>query len=148
MQDSKLKLTGGFTLVEIMIALSIVAVLLTLAIPNLLRSRIVANEIAALANIKTISDASQLYYINEGKYPENLLSLAESNLPYIDDALASGEKQGYEFIYNHIDTEHFTINANPLPETAFKGRYFYTDETGIIRVKEDGPAGPEDEIFR
>lgn len=146
MRDSKFELPRGFTLVEIMIVLSIVAILLTLAIPNLLRSRIVVNETAALANLKTISDASQLYYINQGNYPEGLLSLAESNIPYIDDTLASGEKQGYEFIYNLIDTQHFTINANPLPQALFKGRYFYTDETGIIRAKKDGPAGPEDEI--
>lgn len=138
----------GFTLVEIMIVLAIVIVLLTIAMPNFLRSRVIANETTALANCRAINNACQLYHINRETYPDSLTGLIEpaSNPPYIDSTLATGRKQGYEFIYNLVDSGHFTLNANPLFLGLLKGRYFYMDETGSIRAKRDGPAGPTDEI--
>lgn len=136
----------AFTLVEMMIAVTIIIILVTLAVPNILRSRIVANEGAALANLKTISNACQLYHINTEAYPESLSALTTSNPPYIDSVLATGRKQGYEFTYILVDLGHFTINANPLPGP-LKGRYFYTDESGVISVKSGSAAGPDDEVI-
>jgi hypothetical protein len=69
-----------------------------------------------------------------------------SNPPYIDPVLATGRKQSYEFIYNFVDQDHFTLNANPTSLGLLKGRYFYMDEVGIIRGKIDGMAGASDEI--
>ena len=144
----KKKRIAGFTLVEIMIVLAIVIVLLAIAIPNLLRSRVIVNETAALTNCRSINNACQLYHINQETYPANLSDLVEpaSNPPYIDAALATGRKQGYEYIYNLVDPEHFTLNVNPATAGLLKGRYFYMDESGIVRTKSDGPAGPTDEI--
>lgn len=138
----------GFTLVEIMIVLAIVIALLTIAMPGLLRSRVIGNETAALTNCRAINNACQLYHINQESYPDNLSSLIEpvSNPPYIDATLATGRKQGYGFIYKLVDADHFTLNANPISSGLLKGRYFYTDETGIIRARHDGPAGPTDAI--
>lgn len=138
----------GFTLVEIMIVVAIVIILLVIAMPNLLRSRIIANETAALTNCRSINNACQLYHINHETYPNGLTDLIEptSNPPYIDTTLAGGRKQGYEFIYQLVDADHFTLNINPLTSGLLKGRYFYMDEAGIIRAKSDGPAGPTDEI--
>ena len=143
----RLSLTG-FTLVEIMIVLAIVIVLLTIAVPNFLRSRVIANETAALTNCRAINNACQLYNINQENYPNSLTDLTEpaSNPPYIDSTLAAGRKLGYEFIYQLVDSGHFTLNANPLSSGLLKGRYFYMDESGSIRAKKDGPAGPTDEI--
>ncbi|MFA5271005.1 MAG: prepilin-type N-terminal cleavage/methylation domain-containing protein, partial [Candidatus Omnitrophota bacterium] len=47
----------GFTLVEIMIVVAIIALLAAVAIPGLLRARITANQSAAQANLKSISAA-------------------------------------------------------------------------------------------
>ena len=142
------KQAAGFTLAEIMIILAIIIVLLTIALPNFLRSRIIANETAALANCRSINNACQLYHINQETYPASLSDFVEpaSDPPYIDSALASGRKQGYEFVYNLVDSGHFTLNANPTTSGLLKGRYFYMDESGIIRAKSDGQAGPNDEI--
>jgi len=143
-----LDVRAGFTLAEIMIILAIVIVLLTIAMPNFLRSRVIANETAALANCRAINNACQLYHVNQETYPTGLSDLSEptSNPPYIDSALASGRKQGYEFMYKLVDSGHFTLNANPLTSGFLKGKYFYMDETGIIRAKSDGLAGPNDEV--
>lgn len=144
------QLVRGFTLAEIMIVVAIVIVLVTLAAPNILRSRVVANEGVAIANLKTANNACQLYHINQENYPASLSDLAEPNSDpaYLDSALASGKKQGYEFIYQLVSDDSFTINANPLSTGLLKGRYFYTDESGIIRADSNEPAGPEDEIVK
>jgi len=142
------KLVRGFTLAEIMVVVAIVIVLLAIAMPNFLRSRVIANETAALANCRSINNASQLYHINQETYPASLSGLVEpaSDPPYIDSALASGYKQGYEFAYTLVDSGHFTLNANPTTSGLLRGRYFFMDESGIIRANSDGPAGPTDEI--
>lgn len=142
------KLVWGFTLIEIMVTVGIVAILITLITPSILRSRIVANESAAISNLKTIFSACQLYHINNGAYPGNLITLSDSTPPYIDPELGAGKRQRYEFVYMFIDMDHFTLNANPISTGLLKGRYFYTDESGIIRAKSDGPAGPNDEIIQ
>lgn len=138
---------SGFTLMEIMIVVGIVTVLLTLAVPNFIRSRVIGNETAALANCRAINNGCQLYHVNQETYPESLSELIEpaSNPPYIDAVLASGRKQGYEFVYEFVDSGHFALNANPTSAGFLKGRYFYMDESGVVRANSDGPAGPEDE---
>lgn len=140
----------AFTLVEIMIVLAIAMVLIMLATPNILRSRVVANEGAAVANMRAINNGCQLYHINKETYPASLSDMVEpeSNPPYIDSNLARGRKQSYEFIYTLVDAGHFTLNANPTTTGLLKGRYFYMDESGIIRFKVGNPAGPDDEILK
>ena len=140
----------GFTLMEIMIVVAIVIILITIAVPGILRSRVVANEAAALANLRTLNDACQTYHMNEQHYPDDLLVLSTAaNPPYIDNVLGSGKKQGYQFDYAlGVDPDHFTVNANPTHTGLLRGRYFYMNESGTIRVNANEPAGPEDEIIR
>lgn len=139
---------AGFTLVEMMLIVAIVIVIITIAAPNFLKSRVIATEAAAISNCRAINNACQLYHINNETYPKKLSQLVEpeSNPPYIDPELASGRKQSYNFIYEYVDDGHFTLNANPISSGLLRGRYFYMDETGIIRANSDGPAGPDDEI--
>lgn len=140
----------AFTLVEIMIAVSIIMILITLAVPNVLRSRVVANETAALANMRTIINSCQVYYASKKAYPSGLTDLTEpvSSPPFIDPVLAAGKKQGYEFNYSLVNDDHFTIQVNTTSGSILKGRYFYTDESGEIHARNGGPAGPDDEIVK
>lgn len=137
----------GFTLIEIMIVVAIVIILITMAVPNILRSRVAANEGAAMANLKTINRSCQAYHIDNQSYPSALNQLSEAIPPYLDGVLGSGHKQGYDFVYTQSDSDHFTVNANPAHTGLLKGRYFYLDETGAIRARSDGPAGADDEII-
>ena len=51
----------AFTLIELMIVVSIIAVIAAIAIPNLLRSRLAANESAAIAACRTYAEAQEMY---------------------------------------------------------------------------------------
>ncbi len=137
----------AFTLIEIMVVVAIVIILITIAVPNILRSRVVANEGAAIANLKTIASACQSFHIDNQQYPSILSDLSTAIPPYIDNVLGTGQKQGYLFIYNSSDADHFTVNANSANTGLLKGRYFYMDESAAIRVRNDAPAGPTDEII-
>ncbi len=138
----------GFTLVEIMIVVSLVVILVMLAAPGILRSRVIANEGAALGNLKAINNACQLYHMNNDAYPDSLSTLSEATPPYLDSVLASGEKLSYSFIYALVTNDSFTVNANPLSTGLLKGRYFYLDELGAIRANSGSPAGAGDEIVK
>lgn len=137
----------GFTLVEIMVVLLILSVLIAIAVPSILRSRVAANEGAAIATLKTLSTACQAYHIDQQVYPSGLQVLSTANPPYIDNALGSGKRQGYEFVYESADSDHFTVHANPTHTGLLKGRFFYLDESGGIRAHSDAPAGPDDEVI-
>jgi len=138
---------GGFTLIEMMVVVAIVIILITIAVPNILRSRVAANEGAAIANLKTIASACQSFHIDNQRYPSSLAELSTAIPPYVDNVLGAGQKQGYQFIYNSGDSDHFTVNANSMNTGLLKGRYFYMDESAAIRVKNDAPAGPTDELI-
>ena len=51
----------GFTLIELMIVVSIIATLAAIAVPNMLRSRMAANETAAIASLKALAQAEHVY---------------------------------------------------------------------------------------
>jgi type IV pilus assembly protein PilA len=133
--------------VEIMIVVAIMIALTTLAIPGILRSRVVTNEAAALVSLRTLNTACQNYHIDEQGYPGILGELSTATPPYIDSVLGSGTKQGYQFIYElGADPEHFIVNADPTG--LLKGRYFYMDESGIIRSNNTTQASPDDEVIK
>jgi len=142
---------NGFTLIEIMVVIGVLLIIITLALPNIIRSRIIANESAAFANLKMIFNACQNYYsgVSPHEFPEKLINLAEpySHPPYIDSVLASGEKQGYEFVYQRLTEESFTLRANP--KSALNGRkYFFVNENGSFRYSLEGPADEDSPEFK
>ena len=70
----------ALTLIEIMVVIGIIAILATLVIPNILRSRINSNEVAAVSNLNTLGKAVQQYYMTNGyKYPHSLADLTLPN---------------------------------------------------------------------
>ena len=73
----------SFTLVEIMIVVAIIALLAAIAIPNLLRARLNANETAAQATLATISSSNISYRSVNALYGALALMIA-ANPPYID----------------------------------------------------------------
>ena len=67
---------SGFTLIELMVVLSIVALLLTLAVPRYFGSIDKSKEAVLRENLNQIRDAISRYYADKGKYPESLDALA------------------------------------------------------------------------
>ncbi len=59
--EGKLMKPSGFTLIELMIVLAIVAIITAISVPNLMRSRMAANETSALASCKALGTAQEIY---------------------------------------------------------------------------------------
>ena len=128
----KIKNTG-FTLVEVMVVVGIIALVASIAIPNLLRSRMQANDTAAKASLKSLSTASETYYAsNAGSYPGDVTSLIGPNPPYFSDSTicSSVPKAGYSYNCNFFGGG-YTFTATPL-NIGSSGTTTYTMNTGGV----------------
>jgi prepilin-type N-terminal cleavage/methylation domain-containing protein len=132
----------GFTLVEIMIVVAIIAVVVGVAIPNLLRSRLNGNESNAISNLQTISVAAQTYLSVQNTLPTTLNALyTQHYLPDGTLACASSPclKNGYRYNMGGTGaTTDFFVYAIPQTPNVTGVRSFCSGSDGVIRVD---PAG-------
>ena len=73
----KLKDEKGFTLIELMIVMSIVAILLTIAQPTYRGSKLRAQEAVLMENLFTLRDVIDQFYVDKGRYPDSLEELKD-----------------------------------------------------------------------
>ena len=123
----------AFTLVEIMIVVAIIALLATIAAPNLLRARINANESAAISALRTIHSCAIGFRAVNVTYPQNLAALTSTAPPYIDAILGAGSKNGYNFAVAGGGANSFNATARPTTYRVTGVRSFFTDESGVLR---------------
>lgn len=98
----------GFSLIELLIVVAIILIIAAIAVPNLLRSRIAANEASAAASLRTIGTGMVTYFstYNIG-FPPALSNLGPGNpatsatADLLDSTLggATPAKSGYTFTY-------------------------------------------------
>src|SRR5258708_30570646 len=95
----------GFSLIELLIVVAIILIIAAIAIPNLLRSKIAANQASAVASLRTLNTSAVLFSTNYQIYPTGLPSMAPSAAAsstaadLIDSVLATGTKSGYTFTW-------------------------------------------------
>jgi prepilin-type N-terminal cleavage/methylation domain-containing protein len=114
--ETKSKTKKSFTLVEIMIVVVIIALLSAVAIPGLLRARIVARGTAAKANLKAISTAIESFVAtNDGVYPtdEGNLTNPASGPKYLSKPFCNSGTAMNGYVYTCIWGEGYTVNARP-----------------------------------
>lgn len=122
----------GFTLVEIMIVVAIIALLAAIAIPNLLRAKISANDALAKGTLRTLSTSSETFATaNNGNYPSNESSLTGATPPYINTSYCSQRIAGYDFACNFQSGGGYTFTATPVT-AGTTGTTVYTMTTGGI----------------
>ena len=145
----------GFSLIELLIVVAIILIIAAIAIPNLLRSKMAANEASAVASCRTINTAEVVYsstYNTTNVFSADLASLAgtgctgvpsSTNACLIDPALAAAStgvgKSGYLFTYSP-GAGTYTVNADPVSVNSTGVRQFFTDQTNVIRQATGGQA--------
>ena len=149
----------GFSLIELLIVVAIILVIAAIAIPNLLRSRISANEASAVGSMRTINTAEITYastYPSAG-YSATLAALAGTACPtasstsacLIDSTLAgataaASAKSGYFFTYVTDATLGYKLNGDAAAQGSSGVKHFYTDGTAVIRYNATASAASAD----
>lgn len=119
----------AITLIELVMVIVIVGILSVLVIPSILRSRVIANESAAQANVKSISAAIENYATsNNSTYPTSESQLTSANPPYLSQSFCGTTQGGYSYSCS-LTTSSYNITASPS-NCGGSGTKIYTVTTG------------------
>lgn len=103
----------GFTLVELMIVVSIIGLLTAVAVPMIIAARITANDSAAQATLKSISNAYENYAAtNSGLYPTAETALVNATPPYLSATFQNHVQGGYTYSVS-LGSGGYTVSAEP-----------------------------------
>ncbi len=138
----------GFSLIELLIVVAIILIIAAIAIPNLLRSKMAANEASAVGSMRTLNTAAVTFSTSYGGYPPTLAALlppssgqaSSTAADLVDSVLGTGTKSGYAFTYAAANSDTngnyqtYTISAAPTALGTTGQRYFFTNQSGVIRA--------------
>ncbi|MCA9407475.1 MAG: prepilin-type N-terminal cleavage/methylation domain-containing protein [Candidatus Omnitrophica bacterium] len=122
----------AFTLVEIMIVVAIIAMIVAVAIPNLLRARVESNDASAKAALKSISTALESYAALNSVYPTVTNDLLAATPPYLQIDYFSGPHNGFTF---NANLTQYTYQITAVPVNSSAGSGSFTISTGAVLVE-------------
>ncbi len=120
----------AFTLVEMMVVVGIIAILAAIALPNLLKSKISANDASAKATLKSVANALETYYASNNSYPPDPTSLTGAAPPYLNKNYFTGNYNGFSFTFSTTDST-YTVTATPVA-VGQTGSTTFTISTGGV----------------
>ncbi|MFI5096348.1 MAG: prepilin-type N-terminal cleavage/methylation domain-containing protein [Candidatus Acidiferrales bacterium] len=148
-----MKKQKGFSLIELLIVVAIILIIAAIAIPNLIRSKMAANEASAVASLRTINTAEVTY---NNTYPGLFGSLAQigpadatcsagpvvGHACLIDFLLSQGTKSGYTFVAtgSALNVGTFTNSAVPVTQGSTGTRSFCSDQNLVLYYISTGGA--------
>jgi len=124
---------NGFTLVEILITVMIIALLAAIAIPSLLKARATAYDASAQTTLKAISTALETYASSESQYPPDTTSLTSITPPYLSTDYFTGIHSGFSYTRDSLTNFAYSITAAPANTTL--GNASFTITTGGLLIK-------------
>jgi prepilin-type N-terminal cleavage/methylation domain-containing protein len=137
----------GFSLIELLIVVAIILIIAAIAIPNLLRARVAANEASAVSSIRTMITACLTYNSTYGQFPPLQANMGPANgaTPTSSEAdlldsllgVANAVKSGYTVTYTAGTSSpiiSYALNADPVIQNQTGVRHFFADQTGVIRA--------------
>jgi type IV pilus assembly protein PilA len=146
----------GFSLIELLLVVTIILIISAIAVPNFLRSRMRANEASAVASVRAITTAAMTYSITypDLNFPPSLAALGSATpctassasstaACLIDEVLANGTKSGYLFVWTGdglVPSVAFTLTAAPQAAGSSGQNMYCTDQSGLIRFDPTGVA--------
>jgi prepilin-type N-terminal cleavage/methylation domain-containing protein len=154
----RMRRSKGFSLIELLIVVAIILIIAAIAIPNLLRARIAANEASAANSVRKVATAEVAYssaYPTIG-YAPTLVELG-GTLPctpssttacILDEVLSSGSKSGYNFVAvgsasgGTVVNSAFVTGSQPQTFNVTGVRYFCIITDGVLRSDPGTPGAP------
>lgn len=144
----------GFSLIELLIVVAIILIIAAIAIPNLLKSKMMANEASAVESLRAIDTGETTYAATcpdigfSATLTElNTGALCASGKNIIDNILGGADpshKAGYTFTYVVIPigglNNAYTVTGLPTVPGVTGQRGFYTDQTDVVRFSNNGTA--------
>jgi type IV pilus assembly protein PilA len=138
----------GFSLIELLLVVSVILIISAIAVPNFLRSRMRANEASAIASVRMIDTAAVTYavaYPDIG-FPAVLTSLggadpcagSPATACLIDDSIAQGAKGGYAFVWTGdgaTPSVNYNLTGTPQAPGSSGQTMYCSDQTAVIHFE-------------